>query len=95
MAGRGSGEAQGAGTDQEREGANAPSTRKFRRSSPSSLSQRGEGKGEREVGSGPNTLPSAFEEITGILDLFGLRSNHRDPAINPIWEAQKLGQLLF
>lgn len=26
----------------------------------------------------------AFEEITGILGLFGLRRNHRDPDINPI-----------
>lgn len=51
-----------------------------------------EGKGEREVISGPTT-PSAFEEITGVLDLSGLRRNQGDPDINPIWKAEKLGQL--
>lgn len=75
-------------------GENAPATRKLRRSSPSRVCARGvRGSGERDVVSGP-TYPSALG-VTGILDLFGLWRNHRDPDINPIWEAQELWRLLF
>lgn len=42
------------------------------------------------VVSDSNIPPSASEEMTGILDLFGLRRNHRDPDKSPSEEAQKL-----
>lgn len=37
------------------------------------------------------TYPSALEEKTGILDLFGLRRNRRDPDINSIWGGTEVG----
>lgn len=37
------------------------------------------------------TYPSVLEEMTGILDLFGLRRNRRDPDINSIWGGTEVG----
>lgn len=37
------------------------------------------GMGEWEAASDSHTLPSSLGEMTGILNLFGLRKSHRDP----------------
>lgn len=83
--GDGEGEAQAASMDQERDRRKCPFHKEVQEEqSIWGLSQRSGGNREKGSYSGPSIPPSAFKQMTGTLDLFGLRRNQRPRYKSPL-----------